>query len=499
MKNLLKIALWGAVLAIAGCKKHENVNNPTTIKSTVLSAEKQEAKQKLERLAAVFGEAMKDDAIRTAFNNQVSLKLKTTGYDEALTLAEMMGEPQSNGSYNGVSKAFAAKMQTKLAGILGAKPDNHGLLLEVSSAGKGTAIGKTAYVQAHPSAELQTEIGGMPTEVYVPYSENFVSREGQSFTVTSNPMNNAEENIGVKWDPVKQAWQEVTVDDRYAQQNQTYIVTVDDGYRNVAEMINDQKGKEVPKEIILNDVSYQLQEPNALPMPIYQGELRLPDETVNGAIYSKKKLNSTGAPAPDPSKSEVSTLFVKDIRCTQVPSIFEGKTEFAFAVPVAQDGMTLVNGNPNLQTAKLLTYAMKQIKRKRVKEMSKDENISEPVGWTITNWKSGQADLSFIIYEQDRPFLGSTDAGNVAVDALVDVAGIFFKGGKFTKLADGPIRKVLKALVPGGKAHLKHSYFLNRDEVYNNQNVPNYAMWPHLLNGKRPYGSNEWMLNYMFQ
>lgn len=504
-KKLLHIAILGVGLVLAGgCKKSTPLTNQPEPNKKVLSPKEEQLKLELKQFAAAFGEALKDKALHKSFNLEINRKLEKTGFDEAISLNEIYGV--NNLKSGLISSSFASQLKAKLQNVALAGEMKSLLILDVnsssvSSSGKvmsatNTVVNKLALANTD---ELPIA-GALPVEVYYPYSENFPAEPGLIYTVTSNPLDGSEENVGARWNSLTNEWEEVMVNDAYTQANPTYIITVDDGYQSIKDLINDLGENAAPKEVILNDIAYQLVEPGVLPMSVFPGEQQLPNEVVGNLTFRRKSwLNTTmSPPPPDPNQSQVTTLFVKDVRCTEVPSIFEGKTEFAFAVPSAQDGMTLVDGNPSINSAKILTYAMKQIKRKKVRDMYYDLSKYESVGWTITNWKSGDAQMSFIIYELDRPFLGSADKAKTFVDALVDVSGIF-TGGKFNKLVDGPVRKMLQAALPGAKAAVKHSYYLDRDEVYNNQFAPNNAMNPSLLNGLRPYGGNAWMVNYRFQ
>ena len=479
MKNIkisASIFIITLTVSFTSCKKNNTMTQiPVSQKlnRSPLTNDQLELSLRLKQIAMVFGEVMKDETMRSEFNKAISVKLKKTTYDESISLKEIYGLEKDD-VFHALNNTLATKLMNNMQQVLN------------SNKYQKSAEFASLNEKAKKNGERYMSIGGRPAELsvyddngpvdpvepifYLPYSENFTTEWGQGYTITSDPINNSEENIGIRWDANSNTWEEVLVNDQYAYEHPTYIILVEDSYNSITDLSDDLQLYK-PKQVIMDDNYYEVNSTNT---------------GYNSVV------------PPNPSSSQNSTLFVKDIRVTELGSIFDGKVEFAFVVPSANE-ISLQNGNPTITSAKVLTYAMKQVKRSKVRSMRENIDESVNVGWTIRNWASTDGELGFIIYELDRPFLGDDNSKKVLVDALMDAAGIFSGTGTFQKLANGPLRQIAPLFIPGASADLKNMYILDRNEVYNNQTQPNLAMTPSLLGGLRPYGSNAWMVNYIFQ
>lgn len=218
MKKNLHIAILGIGLVLAGgCKKSTPLTNqPEPIKK-VLNAKEEQLKLELKQFAAVFGEALKDKALHKSFNLEINRKLQKTGFDEAISLNEIYGV--NNLKPGLISSSFASQLKAKLQNVAAAGKIQSLLILDANSSSgsnSGKVMSATNSVVNKLALDVTTEMpiaGELPVEVYYPYSENFSAQPGLIYTVTSNPLDGSEENVGARWNSLTNEWEEVMVDD----------------------------------------------------------------------------------------------------------------------------------------------------------------------------------------------------------------------------------------------------------------------------------------------
>jgi hypothetical protein len=204
-----------------------------------LSSNDEILKLRLEQSAKVLAEVLKDKSIASELSGQVARKLKITGNNESLTFRELFQEAegrktQSSGLQNPkvftMDAAVANHFKTKYLEVLKTKnyehPEKYAVLEKVND------ISSNVYNDGTTCFDCLIDLPP-GTEIYFPYSENYLNpnltvNPNLNYTVISHPINNDAVNEGVVWNSITQTWDYVLVDDNYAWDRPTFIITIDE-------------------------------------------------------------------------------------------------------------------------------------------------------------------------------------------------------------------------------------------------------------------------------
>ncbi len=212
-------------------------------------------------------------------------------------------------------------------------------------------------------------------ELYFPYSENFTDNVDQinyleRYTVSSAPIDNANENYGIVWNYDENDWDDVLVNDDYAYTHPTFLVTIDDG---------------PPLEERITGLS------GGIPIKF------LPDIIENDP-------NPTPPPFINPTPIEGSRVYFGRFHLEeQADGLFDGASEIRLIRPSVTPTFD-VNGNLLTTNVSIEEYfQLPKIRRKKVKEMKRNHDVSIYVGASFSNeWKPVNASLPLVIYEYDQ-------------------------------------------------------------------------------------------------
>lgn len=338
-------------------------------------------------------------------NGQIAKKLKITKNEESLTFKELFAEPnaqkvESLGSSN--QKSFtmdatvAQHFKDRYLEIAKNKtydhPEKYAVLEQQSS------VKTNVPSELQPISDITTIDGA---DVYFPYSENFLTDNFQidpslDYTVSSNPIDNADENEGVVWNDFTQTWDYVLVDDNYAWDKPTFIITVDDGPTQqeiTSKMINGIPTDFLP--VIIEDSS----DTNIPP---------LDDQP----------------PFINPTPIEGSRVYYGRLHLEkQAEGLFDGGSEIVLIQPSVSPSLD-VNGNLNTANVSInQLISLPKIKRGFIRRSHDNHSKTVWVGGTFTNeWKPINTNLPMVIYEYDRG--GSLDITLPTIKFTIPIGGI---------------------------------------------------------------------------
>jgi hypothetical protein len=313
---------------------------------------------------------------------------------------------------------------------------------------------------------------GVPYEIYFPYSENWDVQADISYAVSYHPLTNVEWNYGMFYDQMGKPLYEVTVDDEFAFNNPTYIITYDDGLK-LEDFNNGQK-----------------------PIQATSYRVSLTDDE-----YNPVALESEITPNPSPCTQE---LRVKDGRWTLLRNgygLFEGKIEYAVSVTKNVTEVSVPNQNPQsnpiIKTDRTgHAWGYQKIKRSRVKKMQKSTSEFISFGLNVSPWCAGQPDKMIFLYEYDRPNIFSENAleWSNLLTAAAGLIGDDATRAAVSSLMSAGLAPLVKALLEGtAKSRIEHYSIIGSNAVWTNQRIPTNGTNPSLLNGYRPYGTNSVM------
>ncbi len=311
----------------------------------------------------------------------------------------------------------------------------------------------------------------IPYELYFPYSENFDPVAEISYAVTYHPLLNVEWNYGMFYDALGNPLYEVTVDDDYAFETPTYIITYDDGLK----MEDFANGN--------------------MPIQAKNYSIALTDDE-----YSPDIIQTPPPTPPDPSPC-TRELRVKDGRWSLRKNgygIFEGKIEYAIAVSLNLSEVTVPNQNPQSSPIILIdrtaqAWGYQKIKRGKIREMENDVLKYISFGLNVSPWCPDQPDKMIFLYEYDKPNIFSENAleWSGLLTAGVGLIGDPSTRATLSALASAGVAPVVKVLLEGtAKSSIEHYSIIGSNAVWANQRVPTNGMEPSILNGFRPYGKN---------
>lgn len=480
MKKIIPI-LGLYFIFFSACKKDmNNLQIPTDNSQEVktLNQKEKETVAKFEHASLVLQglfSTMPD--IRKEFNGFIAAKLAKSGTDEELTFREIFEASQVN--LNGVRPDFLVRFRDAFVTIFINR--NYPLSSKYSGIKFNTVDDVSNYfgVKSQPSNAVNSSFNlprisadDVPYEIYFPYSENWNIQEEVKYAVTFHPLTNLEWNYGMFYDQNGNPLYEVTIDDEFAYNNPTYIITYDDGLK-VDDFINGQ-------------------------LPIKATTYKL---NLTGHDYEPIIIQSQVDPNPSPCAKE---LRVKDGRWTLLRNgygLFEGKIEYAVAVTKKVTEVSVPNQNPQSNPIILTdrtghAFGYQPIRRKKVKQMQKDINDFISIGLNVSPWCAGQPDKMIFLYEYDRPNVFSENSleWSNLLTAGAGLIGDDATRAAVSSLMSAGIAPLVKSLLEGtARSRIEHYSIIGSNAVWANQKIPTNGASPTLLNGYRPYGKNSVM------
>ena len=229
--------------------------------------------------------------------------------------------------------------------------------------------------------------------------------------------------------------------------------------------------------------------------------MSLTDDEYNPVTLESSEIT----PNPSPCRKE---LGVKDGRWTLLRNgygLFEGKIEYAVAVTKNVSEVTVPNQNPQsnpiiLTERSAHAWGYTKIKRNKVKEMKRNSNSYISFGLNVSPWCEGQPDKMIFLYEYDRPNIFSENAleWSNLFTAGVGLIGDDATRATVSSIMSAGIAPLVKSLLEGtAKSRIEHYSIIGSNAVWTNQKVPTNRSNPTLLNGFRPYGTNDVMATFV--
>lgn len=429
---------------ITSCKKENKSDMPgssiiKTVEKRTLTATEVALKKQLEQISYVVAEVLKDKTLKKEIDQQVAAKLKITTNSESLTFKELFGKPSSSdqtplAANSGIKKftidpTFTKNFKNKYLEVLNSgKYKNADKYQTKSTNENGLKVN-----DADGSNEFQHVPDG--GEIYFPYSENFLVNTydinpNANFTISSHPIDNADENGGFAYDASSGLWNPVLVDDNYAWNNPTYIVTIDDG-----------------------------------PTPENVAAL--------GGNWQFLPIEGTPTPPPGMTNPTFSLVYWGKLHIArQAEGIFDGGSEIVLIRPSTAPQL---DANGEFKTADVgigSLVSMPKIKRKRIRQMYNNASDAILVGADfITDWKVAYQELPLVIYEFDK---GTNFSISVPVSFKLKKGNITV-GGTFA------------ATIPSRKTPYVAST-IDRDAYFALKHVPNAYIDPGALDSWRQWG-----------
>ena len=417
--------------------------------------------------------------IRKEFNGFIAAKLAKSGTDEELTFKEIFDAKTIN--LTSVKSDFLYRFRDAFVDVF--IKGNYPNATKYSKIKFNTFEDVSNYFELKPQSQTAANStfnpnrmgeDGVPYEIYFPYSENWNIQEEISYAVSYHPLTNVEWNYGMFYDQIGKPLYEVTVDDEFAYNNPTYIITYDDGLK-------------------LEDFNNGLK-----PIQATSYRVSLTDDEYNPVTLENNEIT----PNPSPCTKE---LRVKDGRWTLIRNgygLFEGKIEYAVAVSKKVTEVSVPNQNPQSNPIILTdrtghAFGYQKIKRKKVKKMR--DNIDEFIsfGLNISPWCAGQPDKMIFLYEYDRPNVFSENAleWSNLFTAGVGLIGDDATRATVSSIVSAGIAPLVKSLLEGtARSRIEHYSIIGSNAVWANQKIPTNGTSPSLLNGYRPYGTNSVMV-----
>lgn len=484
--STLKIVLALCLMVSAACKREFQQNSipqPPLEAPKLLNEKEKETLVKFQHASDVLqGLFSADQELRKEFNGFIQAKLAKSGTDEELTFKEIFQAKPVN--LLSVKSDFLARFRNAFANTFIKK--NYPNAEKYNRVSFNSVEDIAAYYDQPKlnhkmkaseigAANDNTQNRSIPYEIYFPYSENWSPDASISYAITHNPLTTDIWNYGMFYDGAGVPLYEVTVNDDYAFTTPTYIITYDDGLK-----MEDFQNAEIPIEA-------------------GRYTINLTDDDFNPTILRRTRNNT------DPTIC-TKELRVKDGRWTQLNNgygLFEGKIEFAVAVTMQVSSVTIPNENPASNPIIEINRAAhawgyQKIKRKKVKKMRDNENEFISFGIYVSPWCSGQPDKMIFLYEYDKPNSFSDNAAkwtgalSAAVLLIPDPATKIAA----TALLNNGLAPLVTAWLEGtAKSKIEHYSILGSEAVSANQRIPTAGSSPSLLNGFRPYGTNNAMIS----
>lgn len=471
------------LLVLLSCKKDQGkfILEPSSAPLKALNLKEKETVDKLEHASWVIqGLFSSNPQLRNEFNGFITAKLAKSGTDEDLSFNEIFGARNIN--LAGVKPDFLKRFRDAFVGafISGRYPNSSRYSTKTFTNVEQVAayydLRKAINSSIGPSgtsSEYYSGPGGIPYMIYFPYSENWLSQSDMGFAVSHHPMTTDEWNYGNSYDASGNLLSDVIVDDEYAYEHPTYILTYDDG-------------------LTLDDFSN-----GNMPIEAENYRITLTDEQYNSIVIQNQVVD------PNPSPC-FSTLYVKDGRWTLLNNaygIFENRIEFGVAVSRNLTEVTIPNQNPQSNPIiqidrKAQAWGYVKIKRSKVRRMQKNENEYVGIGISVGPWCPGQPDKMMFLYEYDKPNMFSRNAAEWSnlLTAAVGLVGDSATRSTLSTLASAGVAPLVKVLLEGtADSRIEHYGVIGSNAVWAGLRVPTNGMDPSLLNGFRPYGKNSVM------
>jgi hypothetical protein len=203
-----------------------------------LNSKEKETVDKFERASWVLqGLFSSNPQLRKEFNGFIAAKLAKTGTDEDLSFKEIFNA--RNITLAGVKPDFLIRFRDAFVGtfISGRYPNsskysnNAFTNMEQVAAYYDikTVINNSSIGSSGTSSVYNSSPDGIPYMIYFPYSENWPSQSDMGYAVSYHPLTTDEWNYGKSYDASGNLLPDVIVNDEYAYEHPTYILTYDDG------------------------------------------------------------------------------------------------------------------------------------------------------------------------------------------------------------------------------------------------------------------------------
>lgn len=479
MKNFNVLIAIFISLFLISCKK-ESSNSISNFENknplSTLNSKEKIVVQKFEHASFVLQEVFtKHPLLRKEFNKFIYAKLEKTKTDQELTFKEIFQAKKIK--LNGVDPDFLLKFRDAFVDIfiLNEYPKNSKFNVQFKSVEDvknyfGIKTEEPISLFSNSVENVSYDESLVDFEIYFPYSENWNPEQLVNYAISYHPLSNVEWNYGMFFDALGNPLYEVTVNDDYAFETPTYIITYDDGLK-----IGD----------FLNGIS---------PIGTNNYKINLSDDEYNPIIIQ----NTLNSPNPSPCIRE---LRVKDGRWTLLRNgygLFEGKIEYAVAVTNNLSEVTIpnqfTNSNPIIKIG-LNGHAWGYVKIRRGKVRKMIENSSEYIsfGLNVSPWCQNQPDKLMFLYEYDAPNTFSTNSKEWSqlLSASSNLISDSTQKAQINALISQGITPIVQVLLEGSaQSKIEHYSIIGSNAVWNNQRVPTNGMTPSLLNGYRPYGTN---------
>jgi hypothetical protein len=490
-KNILIVAFISLII-LNSCKRE--TSSPSSEKLLVkkeLTDDDKILLNKFQLASYVISDMIADKTTRNELNKFILAKVKKTGSDESLSFEEIFSGRTLK--LEGVDPNFFDTFKDKFVKTLLAKKYRHHEEIAINFQNENEILAyfgqKKSSLTTLSSDNKKTNF--VPSfgddfidpgfEIYFPYSENFegaIYPEYPNYAVSYNPITNDEENNGevFNYDTGEYLYDNLVNDD-YAYTTPTYILTVDDGisYSDFANV-----------NFSYTDFSYLI---NA---PIYN--INVYDYDYNPYTISNPTISST--PPGGIGVCVNRDLWVQNGRWTALHDgngLFEGQIEFAVSTLSGVTSLTIPTGTNNpVADMTVEKFSYQPISRYSVKNMKKKTSSSVSLGFHFTPWCPGDVDKMLVIYEYDR---GSKSSG--AFCGVVSSAAGLFKDTAMQNIVKAGAVLVKAAIDGATSSKVKHFSIIKADNVYQNMRTPAIAMSPTLINGIRPYGTNQYMVSLL--
>jgi hypothetical protein len=474
------------LLVFSACKKDQSKSMTESMDSSplkTLNSKEKETVDKFERASWVLqGLFSSNPQLRKEFNGFIAAKLAKTGTDEDLSFKEIFNA--RNITLAGVKPDFLIRFRDAFVGtfVSGRYPNsskysnNAFTNMEQVAAYYDikTVINNSSIGSSGTSSVYNSSPDGIPYMIYFPYSENWPSQSDMGYAVSYHPLTTDEWNYGKSYDASGNLLPDVIVNDEYAYEHPTYILTYDDG-------------------LTLDDFSN-----GNMPIEAENYRVTFTDEQYNSIVLQ----NQVADPNPSPC---LSTLYVKDGRWTLLNNaygIFENRIEFGVAVSRDISDVTIPNqhpqSNPIIQIdRKAQAWGYVRIKRNKVRRMQDSKNEYVSIGISVGPWCPGQPDKMMFLYEYDKPNMFSRNAleWSNLLTAGVGLVGDSATRSTLSSLASSGVAPLVKVLLEGtADSRIEHYGIIGSNAVWAGLRVPTNGMDPSLLNGFRPYGKNSVMV-----
>lgn len=236
---LIVTALFSGLL-FAGCDSVvNNVQEEETLETTVLSAEQQELRAKLQQAALLLVDVAKDEKAVASVHEGVQLRRKA-GHDENVTFAQLLGR-RENATVNSTSAKIAQ------AG----KP--------FAKAFRSALNKRKSDVATNASGDFDLEAYLIENDaiIYWPYAENFEGVDVTAPVLVPHPILEGDSDVFDGYDPVtdeeanaqsgvvtsamSRSYKIIGVDESYATTNPVWVVAPSEGGRTSSAKSDDTK------------------------------------------------------------------------------------------------------------------------------------------------------------------------------------------------------------------------------------------------------------------